>query len=317
MKWHRNMHKIIIVSPALSIIEQEAYQALKENQERGGSLAGIQTGNTSIILHAIPTGPHAQTSWGQIRTDADFQNKHLATLAAHYNQFSTKVNYQSDYHVHQMGLDELSSTDNATLLSILLDPNHAYLQGMPVILASVHHGKPKYIPYWITRAGSGVRTEKAEMEIVTPDDPRIVALLRGHVYVPLDEIMRQHTSAVAVGPRDADQPFSALAQGDILMTRLVLEVEYLRAVFSIEAQLRRTLSGYPCLVAQVGDFRLFAVIPSEFPLNPATVFFHKPGTGDITEYNPRRVWNSLARIADVFEELLAANAATPAVNNPT
>jgi hypothetical protein len=314
MKWNRNRHKIIAVSEAISIIEKEAYKALKANKEQGGSLVGIQGVDESIILHAIPTGPKAETSWGHIRTDAEFQNQQLADIAAHYKGSSVTPVYLADYHVHQMGLDTPSSTDDATFLSILCDPDHSYLKGLPVILATFHHGKLTHVPYWITRTGTGIKTERAELEIIAPDNQRLAAVLKGNSYAPLEEIIRKQNTTVVSLPASASRPLTSLPQGDILMTRLALEIEQIRAAFSVEAQIRRTLSGYPSLVAQVGEYRLFAVIPSEFPLNSATIFYCKSGTSKITEYNPRRTWNSIARISDVFEELLEAQANTPSVN---
>lgn len=314
MNWSRKRHKIIAVADAISVIEKEAYTARKVNEERGGSLVGIQADGCSIILHAIPSGPNAETSWGQIRTDADFQNRHLAAIAPHYKRYSIMVVYLSDYHVHQMGFDRLSLIDIAMLQSILGDPDHSYLTGLPVILVTFHHGMVKHVPYWIMRAGNGVRTEDADLEIVARDDPQILSILKGHDYLSLEEIIRQQHMAMPSLPTPGAENYVAPLQGDILAIRLALEIEHIQAMFSVKAKLRRTLRGYPCLVTEVGGYRLFAVIPSEFPLNPATIFFHKPGASQITEYNARRSWNSIARIADVYEELLEANADSPAIN---
>ena len=311
MKWNHSRHKIIAITHAMSVIEEEAYGACKANKERGGSLVGIQTAAESIILYAITTGPNADTSCVHIKTDADFQNQRLAAIWDRYKHSSVSPVYLADFHVHQMGYDKLSFGDCSTLLDILRDPDHSYLLGLPVILVSCHGSKFEYLPFWITRAGCEVRTEKAELEIVKPDDSRIKALLQGKSYVPLKDIMSQQK--IATTPKTSEG-LILQRTGDILMTRLQLEMEHIKATFSIQSQLRRTRSGYPCLVAQIGEYRFFAVIPSEFPLNPATILFRKPNAPNIEEYSPRRSWNSIARIADVFEEMLETNINTKAVN---
>jgi len=309
MKWHHKPHRILIVSNALSVVEYEAHHARNINKEQGGSLVGIQDENTSIILHAIHTGPDAEVSWGHIRTDAEFQNKCLAPICAHYDRHAIRVVYLSDYHIHEMGYDKLSSTDNAAFLSIMSDPDHSYLSGMPVILVSVHGEHLKYIPFWITRSGKGVRTETAELEIVAPYDSRVRAILKGKPYMPLEEILNLNDalspSLSSPGSANHDVAF----QGDILMARLSLEMEYIRSTLAATPQLRRTCRGYPCIFVQIGDCRLYAVIPSEYPLNPASIFY-KSGASDISDYYPRRAWNSISRIGEIYEEILETKGQT-------
>ena len=313
MTWHHiNRHKICVVSNALAVIETEAHAARKTDKERGGSLVGLQNADVSVILYAIPTGPNAQTSWGQITTDAAFQTQHVRAISDHYRHVTTELVYLADYHVHQMGLSNFSEQDRKAFGSILFDPDHDYLRGLPVILATFQRGAPVYLPYWITRAGQSTKTEVAYLEIVRPDDAIITKSLRGCTYTPLEEIMASR-KLPAVPPHVRDH-LAEMQPGDMLMTRLTLEATAITAVFSVKPQLRRTRSGYPCLVAQVSEYQMFAVIPSEFPLNPATIFFRKSGGTSIEEFITRRTWNSIARIADVFEELIEATAGTPEQN---
>ena len=314
MKWKHKKHKIIVVADALAVVEREAYSAREENKERGGSLVGIQTNDISFILYAIATGPKAKTSWGRISTDADYQNRHIAAVAAHYERHSVSPVYLADYHVHQMGFGELSLEDKAMLQAILNDPDYAHLTGMPVILATFEQGKLKYVPYWITRSANGIRTEHACLEIVTHDNPQILAVLKGCPYSPLDKIMQKQNPEKPLSPALETDNRVAELQGDTLAIRLAIELDHIKAVFSVDAQIRRTRNNYPCLIAQVGGYHMYAVIPSEYPLNPATIFYRKPGSANVTEFNTHKTWNSIARISDIFEEILEANADSPAIN---
>lgn len=303
MKWHRKQrHRIVIVSPALAVIEAEARAALSVDKERGGSLVGIQNADTSFILYAIPTGPNAETSWGQIITDADFQNRHLVAISSYYEPAKSRLGYLADYHIHQMGLAAFSSVDENAFKSILFDRDHSGLCGLPVILTTFRRGMLVHLPHWITRAGNSTNTEVADLEIVTSADSRVKTLLKGITYASLDEIMSHRKLPTGGAPEVMHERQVALPVGDILMTRLTLEMDAIKATFSIQPQLRRTRGGYPCIVAQVGVYRFYAVIPSEFPLNPASVFYSRFGPSDIKELYFCKPWNSISRIADVFED---------------
>lgn len=309
MKASLAKHRIIVLSDAISIIAREAYAARKANKERGGSLVGIQSGNTSFVFYAIPTGPRADATWGRLETDAEFQNQNLAAIAAHYQPLNVSLLYLADYHVHQMGLDEFSSTDKNTFDLLLDDPSYSYLSGLPVILVSFHGNKPINLPFWISRQTR--RVESATLEIVEPSDRRIAKLLKDNSYVPLETLMTSRTKEM---PSNSVPSIGISTHWDALSVRLSSEIEEIRSIFSVPAQLRRTLMGYPCITATIQDHALYAVIPSEFPMNPATIFVRRPCGGSISEFHSKRSWNSISRIADIFEEAININSSGSTIN---
>jgi hypothetical protein len=148
--------------------------------------------------------------------------------------------------------------------------------------------------------------ESANFECVKASDPRVKAALKGCAYRPFESLIREEGAAL---PENAALDTAARAKhpGDLLSIRLEVEMADIERVFAEPATLRRTPGGMPFVILSTSGTTLVAAIPSEFPLNPPLVFMRRGGASGFQEYRTTLPWNSLARISDLFEEMLNPN----------
>lgn len=301
-------HKIIIVEDAVQLAVKEAIAArTRDVGEAGGSLLGIQDENQSIILYAFPTGANADQSGAHIVTDADSQNRWIRLVCRSYARWGVKPQYLGDHHSHPVYLPHLSPVDLRACTAILSDPDHAGLCGLPLILITFRTDDcPVIVPFWVTLQGKKLAVESAHLECVNASDPRITAALKGCTYLPFEAIVRGE-DAVRPATDASDAAARAKQPGDLLSIRIEVEMADIERIFAAPATLRTTPGGVPFLTLTTSGSTLVAAIPSEFPLNPPLVFVRM---GDAKGFQERRAslpWNSLARISDLFEEVLNSN----------
>lgn len=312
----KNLHHILIVNDALRIATNEALLWKRKGKEAGGSLVGLQGDNdTSLLLYAIPTGPNADQSGCHVATDAKYQNHCLKFIVGYFRRFiNACLKYLADYHSHPMYLARLSSTDKASCREILSDPIHSYLQGMPLILITFKSGEdPIYVPLWITLKADKLVIEDAVMDVVAPDAPQVKEALQGQPYLAFHELMQREEAHITSDGNQGQMPIT-LQAGDMLTNRLQLEIDEIRQAFGVTPVLKRSHQGHFCLLVETGQRHVMAAIPSEFPLNPPTVFVRQQDGDSFEEFMPRRVWNSLSRIADIIEEIKEKQTPHKAIN---
>jgi hypothetical protein len=298
-------HEIIIVENAVQLIVAEAVAARERGvREAGGSLLGLQSPRRSTILYALPTGINADQSGAHIVTDADSQNRWIRLLCGHHARRGVRIGYLCDYHSHTEWYPRLSGVDEDACTAILSDPDHADLCGLPLILVTFRpNGTPVIVPFWVTLQGKKLVVESAHLERVSAADKRIKAALRGCTYRPFESLVREESADLpANGTSDATA--SAKQPGDLLSIRIEVEMADIERVLATPATLQKTPAGMPFLTLTNNETTLVAAIPSEFPLNPPLVFMRRGGASGFQEYRAGLPWNSLARISDLFEEVL-------------
>jgi len=304
----KDLHTIYIVEDALRVVREEAGRwKVRSDKEASGSLVGIQQKGFSLVLYALRTGPNADQSTGHVVTDHIYQNACLAAIAqfARRQTWNMAPVYLSDWHSHPMWLPSLSGTDKDTCADILHDGDYSYLNGLPLILVTFRgESKPHFVPMWIVLADGSLRINRAEMIAVAQDDDRLMALLKGNDYTPIEDIpgipeYRSRADQVCRAEKEA-----ADGSRKDLLVRVDEEVRNITARFHVPHSVLYTPSRLLCIHTKIDKNTFALVLPPEFPLNPPMVFVKKTTDHAYREHASRLPWNSCARLVDVIEEIV-------------